>query len=648
MEQKLKRTSVNWLLITFILLGAFLRWNDIREMSDTLYYDEAYEGNDALTLVQQPRLTPFFPGDNGRESGWMYVLAPFVGVFDMQPFALRLASTMAGVLTLVAVYALAKELVEERVATWSVGALAVLFWHVHLSRIALRAILLPLVGALACALLLRAYRRRRYRDWVLGGVALGLMTYTYFSARGWIGYAVILLLGLAIFDARRRAGSLLALGIALMLSVPLIIYTFSFPDVALLRIGSTGVFGLPEMIGNVGLWLQAFFYQGDVKFLLNLANRPVFDSVLGGFFLIGLVALPAALKQRWQWVWLIGLSAIAIAPSIVTGDAPHFLRAIGLVVPIAIVCGAGVSWIEQRFRRLKAAPWISWLPIGLLGLAGWFTYQDAHVGWFNQPEIAQFLQYESRLLNYLKNNVPADAPVYLPFTDILPIIDPGTDFRRAYLAPRPTSFFNPEECWIASSLPAVYTIDTAGAAGYRRALGQWADVTKLAQNIPKTDFDPTTFTVFKAVPHADFLSDTASPSVTFSDQLLLRLLEELPSTVRPGDTLDIKVRVKPLRRLDNLYSVLVHLYQIKLDQSVDLFGQGDSPLCISYPTNLWQPHEIAIQDFSLQIPPDLPAGNYAIAIGIYNTETVARLPVTSPASSPEDYFVLQTISVSKP
>jgi hypothetical protein len=477
------QSRVNWLLISFILIGAFLRWCDLAPMSDTLYHDEAFNGNDAVSLLQQPRLTPFFDGNNGRESGWMYILAGFIGVFDAQPAAMRLAATMAGVLTLAALYALARELVNERTATWSVGALAVLFWHVHLSRIALRAILMPLFGAMAFAFLWRAYRRGQRRDWIVGGVLLGVMSYTYLAARLWIGYAIVLLVVLAIFDAHRRKNSLLAVLIALLISLPLMAYLALNPVVAADRVTEVARLGLADMLVNVGVWLQAAFYRGSPIELLNLPNRPIFDPFLGALLIIGLVALPRVIRWKWQILWLLGLALAAVAPSIMTGDAPHPLRAIGLVLPMALICGAGAWLLEQGASRLKPGRGAALLPIGLLSVAGMITFQDAHVGWLSQAEVVQYMPYENQLLQYLKANTSPETPVYLPFTTYLPVLDPGTDFRRAYLSPRPVSVFNPAECWVGSAVPAVYVTTSDDADGYRRALERWSEPTLMISDV---------------------------------------------------------------------------------------------------------------------------------------------------------------------
>ncbi|MBI5565447.1 MAG: glycosyltransferase family 39 protein [Chloroflexi bacterium] len=635
-------SRVNWLLIAFILLGAFLRWSDLEPLSDTIYHDEAFNGNDAVSLLQHPRLVPFFDGNNGRESGWLYVLAAYFGLFDAQPVAMRLASTMVGILTLVAAYALAREVVNDRAATWSVGALAVLFWHVHLSRIALRAILMPLLGALAFAFLLRAYRRGQRCDWLYGGVWLGLMTYTYLAARAWSGYAALPLIGLIVFDARRRKDSLLALSIALAISLPMVIYLVLNPVVAMDRVTEVADFGLADIAKNAGLWLQAVFSRGSPIELLNLPSRPIFDPFLGSLFIVGIGAVFPAARQNWHVAWLVGLALTAVAPSIVTGDAPHPLRAIGLVLPLALVAGTGAWLIERAVMRWRPGRWVSVLPIGLLGAAGLITYQDAHPNWFAQFAVVHYMPYENRLLHFLKANTTPETPVYWPFTAYLPVLDPGVDFRRAYLSPRPLSVFNPVECWVASTVPAIYVTTSDGADGYGAALARWADVTLVITDVRKTVLLDTTFAVFRATPHAGLLMpDTAA--FTAGDQLRF-WLDSLPAAAGSGDTVKLSWRIRPLRALDRPYSVFIHLYRQPLDFGSEPISQGDAPLCYAYPTQLWQAHEFVLQEASMVIPSDAAPGAHAVVVGVYDTETGARLPIATGGAT-SDYLMLGQIDL---
>jgi 4-amino-4-deoxy-L-arabinose transferase-like glycosyltransferase len=126
------------LLAGILLVAALMRWTALAQMRQMLDYDEAYYGFDALSLLYAPRLTSFFATNFGRESAWMYILAPFLAWFGANPFAMHLAAAFIGVLTVAATYRLAREVLNVQGATWAMAAFAVFYWPVHHSHLALR------------------------------------------------------------------------------------------------------------------------------------------------------------------------------------------------------------------------------------------------------------------------------------------------------------------------------------------------------------------------------------------------------------------------------------------------------------------------------------------------------------------------------
>jgi hypothetical protein len=45
-----------------------------------------------------------------------------------------------------------------------------------------------------------------------------------------------------------------------------------------------------------------------------------------------------------------------------------------------------------------------------------------------------------------------------------------------------------------------------------------------------------------------------------------------------------------------------------------------------YPTSVWAPGEVIIDPHVVVLPADLPAGQYRLLVGMYNLETLVRLP----------------------
>ena len=626
-------------ILVILLLGAFLRWSGLGPMSDMLSYDEAYNGVDTLSLLRSPRLTPFFPSNHGRESLWCYVLIPFVAVWGARPFALRLAATMMGVLTLAAMYRLGKELLNTPAACWATLALGISQWHVHQSRTALRAILLPLIGALAFAALLQAYRANKPVRWIYAGIWIGLLTYTYFAAVLWILYALTLLAWWWFSDQEKRRGLVITFLVAGLLFLPMLVYGFSHPQETLQRPEAVRVSTLNEVWDNVRLWGKALFHQGDPDARYNPISRPVVDPVLIPAFLAGIVGLWWVVKRRWHVFWIAGLVFVSILPSLLTRDAPHFLRAVGLTIPVALVVGAGGWGLEWGIRRLGARKWAPVFPLILFVIAGIATYHDFNDRWLHHPEVFTLMeQHANQASNFINASVE-ERPVYFsPFTPSHPVIA----FRSADLAPRHVGAFDSHFCLVIPDTPAIYVSLTMYEPNFRQRISPWAETTVLTQDPYQT---PPRYTVFQAIPRPEFLYGPFQARMTFGEAVELHSLTPIPSVVEAGSTVLLNLGLKALRPLDRVYSVFVHLYGDPTPyEGGPLWAQGDSLVCAPYPSVLWRTDETVVQPFKLTIPADIPAGRYLIAVGMYEAPAGARLPLNV-GDDQADFFVLQEVEI---
>jgi hypothetical protein len=96
------------------------------------------------------------------------------------------------------------------------------------------------------------------------------------------------------------------------------------------------------------------------------------------------------------------------------------------------------------------------------------------------------------------------------------------------------------------------------------------------------------------------------------------------TSVRAGDTLHLTLYWQALAEMDESYTVFTHL----LDQDNLIRGQKDSlPAGGTLPTSCWIKNEIIVDEHDIPIQPDAPPEQYVIEIGMYQLETMQRLPV---------------------
>lgn len=289
----------------------------------------------------------YFTEAYGHEALYHYLQAAFGAAVGDHALALRLPSAYFGVLLVAVAYALGRRLFGPGVGLWSAAFLAVLFWPVFYSRLALRAISLPVFSGLAAYAWWRATppvevgHRASSAKWLLAsGVLAGLSIHTYMAARAVPIFFALYTLYLALFHRplfRRLWREIALFWLAfLLVAAPLALYLRGNPE-AEVRIGEVDAplrallaGDMRPVVGN-GLRIVAMFgIDGDPLWRQNVAGRPVFDPLMAALFYIGVA------YSLWRWrdkrhAFLLLWLAASVIPSLVTIDAPSSIRIVNLL-----------------------------------------------------------------------------------------------------------------------------------------------------------------------------------------------------------------------------------------------------------------------------------------------------------------------------
>ena len=106
---------------------------------------------------------------------------------------------------------------------------------------------------------------------------------------------------------------------------------------------------------------------------------------------------------------------------------------------------------------------------------------------------------------------------------------------------------------------------------------------------------------------------------------------EVAEAALPGDSLPVALRWRALGKIDAYYSVYVKLLDGEGNAVAGWDGQprnGDAP------TLLWVPGEVVEDLVTLAVPGDLPAGEYAVEVGMYRAADLARCLTLDQAGAP--------------
>lgn len=167
-------------LITMLAFG--LRVIDL-EHNIPKFVDEIHSISALIRLWERPEELILLPHGTVTAFPWLYPLLQnlTVNLFGVTFTGLRVMSAIFGTLTIIALWLLARELFNRRIAFLAALMLATFPPHLHFSRLAINNIADPLFGTLALFFLVRALRC----GWgfALAGVLLGFTQYFYEGGR---------------------------------------------------------------------------------------------------------------------------------------------------------------------------------------------------------------------------------------------------------------------------------------------------------------------------------------------------------------------------------------------------------------------------------------------------------------------------------
>jgi len=389
-----------WAAVVPLLILAFgMRVWDLTEVPPGLTHDEASNGHDAAAILEgEHRL--YFPVGYGHEPLYNYSVAAATLLLGQSIFTLRITTVAWGVAQIILTVALSRRWWGRRAALATLGAYAVSFWALMLSRVGLRAPALP--ALLAASVLAYDHateapaRSRAWASYAVSGLLLGASLYTYMASRGMPLLYVVSLLGLAITDRVRLRrvwrGTLVVLVTAAIVAAPLFLYLQANPHLEL-RIGQLGSaitalvhWDVRPLWANVRASWPMLIFLGDPQWLYNIAGRPGLELVPAVLFGTGVaVALKRWRDRRSQLllIWLAG----GMAPALLAPVEYNLLHAIAAMPPALLAIGLATQAIPasatvylRRFRRTR--PWLAYAIHGWVALAFLMTLGEAAHAYF--------------------------------------------------------------------------------------------------------------------------------------------------------------------------------------------------------------------------------------------------------------------------
>lgn len=398
----------NWVLVLILFLAAILRLYGLGRIPPSLDWDEAALGYNAYSILKTGRdeygqfLPLIFKSFGDYKPGlYIYLTVPFVAIFGLTELAVRLPSAILGILSVWLIYLLTQELFQkEKLITKPASrdsfgmhlslitafALAISPWHLHFSR--------------------GAWEANVALFFILGGIYAFLrmekkkIKWLYYSALSFAGAVLtyqggklmipLIIFGLLIcfwqkFKKFPRKELITAAALLLILSLPILLPVFTGGGGRLEVMSVFSYRRSPEEISQVLLqdkgsrfffnlfhceWLAfargilgRYFNHFSGKFLFfegdwgNQRHSVPYAGVLYYidfiFLISGLVYLiREKIAKNFIWYWLL----ISPLPAALSRDAIQAVRSLNMVLPLAMIVGAGIyqvyHWLKEQKKIL--------------------------------------------------------------------------------------------------------------------------------------------------------------------------------------------------------------------------------------------------------------------------------------------------------
>ena len=234
LKKKKDKSELLFSLLSFLILfiGCLIRIILIERYPVGLNQDEASIGYEAYSLSKYgiDRNGMFFPihfiaWGSGQNVLYAYILIPFIKLFGINNFILRLPMAVVGCLTLLVSYFLFSNAFTKKNGLIFLFVFSITPWHIMKSRWALESNIFPDLIFYSISLIYFSLKSNKKRYFIISSIILGISTYAYGTSYLFVPiFSVITYLYLVLIKKISIKDSLIYISITTIVSIPMIIF----------------------------------------------------------------------------------------------------------------------------------------------------------------------------------------------------------------------------------------------------------------------------------------------------------------------------------------------------------------------------------------------------------------------------------------
>lgn len=366
----------------------------------------------------------------------IYAAIPFIAILGLNEFSARIVSVFFGVLTVVVVYFIGKEIKSKSTGFWSALAAAIMPWLIHYNRTGFEFTIYSFFFTVAVFFFLKSFNNKKFL--IPAFIWSGLALYTYQPARLLVP---LLLFGVLLINwkstLKHIRENIFGFLTFLIIGYPLL--AIFLTGEAFARFNMVSVFSanltfreiIFEVFNNYLVQLSpAYFLKGEPTFINRhfIGGLAPLLSVIFIFSIIGLIYIFLTFKQKSSKLLFWWLLIYPVAGA-VTSDGPFTSRSIIGASLFAIMAGSGIEIIINLFKSKTFRAVFSTVIIVILWInfnyfvnfyfSKYPLYSSDYWGWqYGPKEIINYFISESKNYDELFMAGTFNAPeIFLKFYD---------------------------------------------------------------------------------------------------------------------------------------------------------------------------------------------------------------------------------------
>lgn len=378
------RKIFNWqntILATILVLGFFLRFYRLATVPAGFFADEAASGYNAYKILETGKdehgeLLPIFFRGFGEDYSHplaIYSTIPFILAFKLTETAVRLQAVFFGMVTIIFVYLIGKEIISKNCGLWAAFIAAALPWLIHYNRVGFDYSSYIATFSGSIFFLTKAASNKRFI--ILFFIFLGLTFYSYQPAKLFV--PILLFIGIIVYGKRLLAypkHTFVGCFLFLLLSLPISFNILS--GKGLIRLNKVSILSAnltPKE--KINKFISNYLYQFSATYLLDKGDANNNRSLSGGltpilpimfpFLIFGLIELLKKIKHNYSQLLVFLIIAYPLGGAI-TMDGPFSGRSLIGALLVALITGMGINSFIKIFSRKIHYVFVSFLVIATL------------------------------------------------------------------------------------------------------------------------------------------------------------------------------------------------------------------------------------------------------------------------------------------